>query len=64
MTIRVSQYSLKSRNQCAIKVCHYVWYNNALSKFSEFSFAVYYSEIEFEIYKGNSEKYKGKIKLE
>ena len=34
MFTRVSQYSLKSRNQCAIKICHYVWYNNALSKFS------------------------------
>ena len=38
--------------------------DNALSKFLEFSFAVYYSEIEFEIYKGNSEKYKGKSKME
>ena len=31
-----------------------------LSTFSEFSFAIYYLKIESEIYKGNSEKYKGK----
>ena len=46
------------------EICHYIGYNNTLSKFSEFSFAVYYSKIEFEIYKGNCEKYKGKSELD
>ena len=39
-------------------ICHYLEYNNALLKFSEFSFTVFYSEI----YKGNSKKYKGKYR--
>ena len=64
MSSRVSQYSLKSMNQCAIKMCHYVWYNNTLSGVSEFSHHIYYSKIASEIYKGNSEKYKVKSKLE
>ena len=45
-------------------LCHYLGYNNALSKFSEFSFNVFYLEIASEIYKGNSKKYKGKYRSE
>ena len=45
-------------------ICHFLGYNNALSKFSEFSFTVFYSEIASEIYKGNSKKYKGKYRSE
>ena len=54
---RVSQYFNKLTKHFAKEICHYVGYNNALFKFSEFSFAVYYLEIASEIYKG-------KIKLE
>ena len=45
-------------------ICHYLGYNNALSKFSEFSVTVFYFEIASEIYKGNSIKYKGKYRSE
>ena len=37
-------------------ICHYLGYNKALSKFSEFSLTVFYSEIASEIYKGNYKK--------
>ena len=40
-------------------ICHFLGYNNALSKFSEFYFTVLYSEIASEKYKGFSNKYKG-----
>ena len=53
--IRVSQFVKKLTKHFAQEICHYVGYNNALSKFSEISLVVYYSEIESEIYKGNSE---------
>ena len=45
-------------------VCHYLGHDNALSKFAEFSFTIFYSEIASEIYKGNSKKYKGKYRSE
>ena len=60
MCTRVSHFSKFFTKHFAQEICHYLGYNNALSTFSEFSFAVYYLKIESEIYKGNSEKYKGK----
>ena len=60
MNIRVSHFSELFTKHIAQDICHYLGYTNALSIFLEFSFAVYYLKIESEIYKGNSEKYKGK----
>ena len=61
---KVFHFSKDFTKHFAQETCHYLGYNNALSTISEFSFAVYYLKIESEIYKGNSEKYKGKIELE
>ena len=52
---------LKSQNMSRLG-SHLFGYNNRKSKRTEYSNFIFYSHFYTEIYKGNSEKYKGKIR--
>ena len=62
MLIRVSQFDQKTKDVKANRGSHLFGYNNGKSKRTEYSNFIFYSHLYIEIYKGNSEKYKGKIK--